>query len=468
MSAVRSKNRQSTDMTSGSPVRQMIRFALPLFIGNLFQQLYNVADTMVAGYTMGDTAIAAIGATSSLYMLLTNFVYGMNSGFTIVATQRFGAKDSAGLRSAVAGMFTMNAIIVLILALAALCFLDPILGFVNIPQAIYGEARQYISVIIAGLASSACYNMLSGLIRAMGNSRVPLLILIFSSILNILLDILLLAVVKTGVQGAAVATIISQTVSAALCGAYIYRRLRGSLPRRRQLTLKNPLLRELLSNGFAAMVMYCVVDLGTVLYQRATNDLGTDIITAYSASRKVFSVTILLLVTFSDANLVFAGQNYGAGFIRRIWKGARSAICLGVIWSLAVIATVFIAGDGLIYLLTGTANAEIVQNAVLNMRWFSTFYPILSAVLVLRTTMQAMGRKLLVAFGSVMELIIKILAANWLIPRIGFLGTCVTEPVIWVIMLVYLLPAAIRVAVSANRRCDLSVVRRRSHTPSQA
>ena len=218
------------DMTQGSPIRLIIAFAIPLFIGNIFQQVYSMVDTMVVGYHLGDTGIAAIGATAALYSLLINFANGLNNGYGIIVTQRFGAHDWKKMRQAIAGMMILDAAICLSLTAVAVVFLRPLMVFLNTPDSVFDTAYTYIRIICLGIVTTIGYNMFASILRAMGNSRTPLYFLIFSSFLNIALDILFVAGFELGIAGAAAATVLAQAVSAILCGIYVLRNYAEYLP----------------------------------------------------------------------------------------------------------------------------------------------------------------------------------------------------------------------------------------------
>lgn len=426
------------DMTQGDPVRLILAFAIPLFIGNVFQQIYSMVDTMVAGYNLGDDAIAAIGATSALYSLIINLSSGMNSGFAIVVTQSFGAHDEKKLRQAVAGTLLLNALIAGALTVASLLFLRPLLHFMNTPEAIFEEAYSYIFIICAGMLTTICYNLFAGILRAVGNSRTPLYFLILSSLLNIALDVLFVAGFRMGVAGAAWATVIAQGISAALCGGYVLVRYQALLPTREDLPLPRGILWELFSAGFAMALMYCVVDLGSVIFQRANNELGKAVISAHTAARRLIVVFMQPLGTIAAASSTFVGQNWGAKKTQRIRSTLKKVMAMELAWSAFACALVFLAGDLLVRLTTGTSDPFIIENAVLSMRLHLAFFPALGILVCLRTAMQAMGKKVAPVLSSCLELGMKFFSASWLIPKFGFLGTCVTEPFTWVVMFLFL------------------------------
>lgn len=429
---------RTKDMTEGNPVRLILAFAVPLFIGNVFQQVYSLVDTMVAGYTLGDGAIAAIGATASLNNLILNIAFGLNSGCAIVVTQRFGARDGKRLKEAVAGMCLINAAAALILTAVSLAFLRPLLRLLNTPEAIFDQSLQYISIICAGMAATVCYNLFAAMLRSVGNSRTPLYFLILSCLLNTALDVLLVAVLRWGVAGAALATVFSQTVSAALEGVHLLRHYRAILPGREDFRVPRETLGELLSTGASMALMYSVVDLGSVIFQRANNALGELYIASWTSARRLISLAMQPLGSISTAFSTFTGQNWGALKRSRIRSTLKQVLAMETAWSLLACAAAYAFGASLIRLITGTEDPAVVENAVLSLRCHLTFFPALGVLFCLRMTMQAMGRKLAPVLSSCLELGMKLLSAAWIIPRFGFPGTCMTEPVTWVVMAAFL------------------------------
>lgn len=442
MSRIQSKPAMRVmDMTQGSPAKLILAFAVPLFIGNIFQQVYSMVDTAVAGYCLGDGAIAAIGATSSLYALLIDFAAGLNSGCAIVVTQRFGAQDTAKLKTSIAGMILLDAVVTFVLTLLSLAFLRPLMRFLNTPESIFEQAYQYIAVICAGILATIAYNLFSSILRAFGNSRTSLYFLIISSLINMGMDLLLVAGLHVGVAGAALATVIAESTSALLCGLYVFRHYKALLPGKADFRISSSLLLELLSNGIAMALMYCVVDLGSVIFQRANNHLGQTIISAHTASRRLIGIMMQPLATISTASSTFIGQNWGAKKTARIRTALRQVTGMEIAWSFVGCTLIYALGGMLVQLTTGTSDSEVVRNAVMSLRWHLSFFPALGCLLVLRTAMQAMGKKTAPILSSFIELGMKLLSAVFLIPQLGFLGTCITEPVTWALMLLFLVIA---------------------------
>ncbi len=465
MNADRTKARERVlDMTEGNPVKLILSFAIPLFIGNIFQQVYSVVDTMVAGWCLGDRAIAAIGATGSLYGLIINLAWGLNSGFSVVITQSFGAKNNGRLRRAIAGAFVLDLGITAVLTALSLVFLCPLMGFMNTPESIFEEAHAYMLVISAGMPATVAYNMFAGIMRAFGNSRTPLYVLIFSSLMNIGLDIAFVAGLGMGVGGAALATVLAQAISGAICGIYAVRHYRGLLPCREDFKPDAALYGELLSTGSAMAFMYSIVNLGTAIYQGALNRLGETVIAAHTAGNRVVGILMGPCGTIMDASATFVGQNWGAKKIARIRGALKGTMLMEIVWGLAATGIVLVFGRGIVRLMTGSESAEMIGLAVEIMLWSVPFFPILGVLLVLRTAMQAMGQKREPVVSSAIELFMKLLAASWMIPAFGYVGVCVNVPITWGIMTVYMLTVYVlktkkRLAEAEGKRTEDAVKR---------
>ena len=428
-----------TDMTRGSPLRLILMFAAPMFIGNIFQQIYHLVDTMMAGYCLGDGAIAAIGATASLYSLILEFTWGLNGGFAIIVTQAFGARNQDRIRKSVAGMIYLNIGIGLVLTGIVMPLLPAVMRWLNVPKEIFNQAYSYVSVICAGLLATICYNMFAGILRAFGNSKTSLKFLIISSVLNVLLDLLLVAVFHLGVAGAAWATVLSQAVSGAACAIHIFRRYGQWMPNQANFRLHIHLLRELLLSGLAMAGMYCVYAIGSVVFQSAANQLGRAFIAAHAAARRVLDMLKQPQGTLAEANATFTAQNKGAGRTDRIQFALRRVLGLEIIWGIFEAIIVWLFGEGIIRLITGTQDAFVLSQATFSLRSHFTALPFLGLVLSLRTAMQSLGQKAAPVATSALELGIKIVSAWWIIPLLGFTGVCLTEPVCWVLMSVFLI-----------------------------
>ena len=439
------KNKTGTmrirDMTTGEPIKQILLFAVPLFIGNIFQQIYNLVDTSVVGHCIGDNAISAIGATSSLCMLLISVLISLNSGYAIIIAQSFGAHDESKLKTCIAGTFLLNFGTIVLFTLLSASFLKPLMRFMNTPDSIFKDAYDYMFVICIGLFTTVGYNMFAAILRAIGNSRTPLYCLIISSVANVVLDLLFVAVFNMGVVGAAIATVLAQLISAALCGLAFFLNYPRYVPRRKEFQISKRVMPTLLSTGCSMALMMCVVHMGTLIFQRANNALGEACITAYAAGRRIVSIVMQPFGTIADANATFVSQNWGAKQYNRIKTTLRKVMLIEICWGFVACVLMFGLGDSIIRIVTGTENAQIIADAVLCMRANGPFLPILGILLCLRTAMQAMGYKRDPVISSCVELAMKMAGAILVIPSIGFIGSCFTEPVTWVFMTIYLVVA---------------------------
>lgn len=445
------------DMTQGDPVRLLVVFALPLLIGNLFQQAYSMVDTMVAGYNLGDGAIAAIGATASLSSLIVNFAVGMNSGFALVVTRAFGAHDVPRLKRSVAGMVVLNAAVTLALTVLSVAFMRPMMRLMNTPGEIFEDAWIYIVIVCGGMAATVAYNMFAGILRAVGNSRTSLYFLILSCVTNMALDLLFIAGFKTGVAGAAAATVLSQLLSAVLSGIYVLKSYGDLMPEKKDFAaLTAGLMKDLSTNGLAMAFMYCVVDIGSVVFMSANNRLGQTLITAHTAARRLIVILMMPHGTLAVAASTYVGQNTGAGRSGRIREGLRDAMLLEVGWGLLACLLAYVFGERMVRLTTGSSTPEMIANAVMSLRINLPFYPALGILVCIRSSMQAMGQRLVTVVSSSMELAVKCLAAVWLIPAFGYVGTCVTEPITWVLCAAFLMARYLSTRKAFFDRLDAS------------
>ena len=319
---------------------------------------------MIAGYNLGDGAIAAIGATGSIYALLMDFASGLNSGYGIIVAQAFGAQDHEKLKRSIATMLILDVTITVVLTALSLAFLNPLMRMMNIPDSIVSDAYAYIAIILGGMLATISYNMFAGIMRAVGNSRTPLYFLVISCVINLSLDTLFIVVLGWGVEGAAAATIIAESCSALFSGIYVFRRYRDILPQKIHFRPELSLIKEMSSTGFAMALMLCVVDVGSVIYQRAINDLGEMLIVAHTAARKLIGIMMKPLASIATAYSTFTSQNWGAGKVARIRHTLKKGLVMEVGWGLFSCAAIFLLGETAVRLLTGTSNREVIENAV--------------------------------------------------------------------------------------------------------
>lgn len=423
----------SHNMTEGSVFKNLIYFAVPVLIGNIFQQFYNIADTAIIGNVLGDSALAAVGAAAPVYGLIIGFAGGLTNGFSVIIAKYFGAKNERSIRRSAALTYVLSAAAALLLTIVSIIFLHPLMKALKTPEDIIGDTERYMSIIMLFSVITIAYNMLAGMMRAVGNSKAPLYFLIVSAFANIGLDFLFVKGFGMGVAGAAYATVISQLISAVLCFLYARKKYEFLIFHIKDLEWDRSLISDLKSTGLSMGAMYALVSVGSVILQGAVNSLGTSIVTAHTAARKIDDIFMLPLGTISMAVSTLASQNYGAGKPDRVKQGIKYGILISAAWSaFSVIAAVTLQKP-LIRALTGTTDEIVISEASRYIVWNISFFFVLGILLVLRSSLQGIGYKLVPISGSIVELLMKIGAAAVFAPKLGYFGICILEPIIWIV-----------------------------------
>lgn len=418
------------NLTQGSPARLIFFFTIPLLIGNLFQQLYNMADTLIVGRTIGVDALAAVGCTGSIVFLIIGFAQGVTSGFSIVTAQRFGAGDMAGVRKSFAVGIFLSAIVTVVLTLISVLITRPLLILLRTPPEIMEDAYEYLVIIFWGIAASMLFNLLSNVLRAVGDSSTPLIFLVIACILNIGLDFLCILTFHMGVAGAAVATVAAQIVSGVLCVLYIFKRFPVLRLTREDWRINRydvlPHLRVGLPMGFQASI----ISIGAVTLQFALNGLGTQAVAAFTAASKVDTLATMPMCSFGMTMATYSAQNYGAGNIERIHKGVRQCAIMSVSFSLVMAAVNIFAGRFLVGLFVG-AEPAVIELSQTYLIINGVPYFLLALLFILRYTLQGLGQSLVPTIAGIMELIMRAFAAVVLAQYWGFPGACVASPLAW-------------------------------------
>ncbi|MCR3758307.1 MATE family efflux transporter [Clostridium felsineum] len=427
------------DMTEGNPLQLIFTFALPIFLGNIFQQLYNVLDTMIAGYNLGDNALAAIGATSAIYSLIIGMANGMNNGYSIIVARSYGEKNMEKLRHSVGVMLILNVITALLFTLLSCIFIMPILKLLNTPPEIIKDAYEFIIIILLGITSTILYNMEAGVLRALGNSKTPLVFLIISLFFNLAMDLIFVVIMHGGVWSTALATVLSEVLSVILCFIHIVKYYPELKLSKKHFHFDKELIIEMFTTGLSMGLMSSIFALGTVILQGSINSLGKATITAHLAARKLDEMLMLPLSTLVTANATFVGQNYGAKKINRIREGIKKTCILGFIWATFCVLIAYTAAPILTKALTGTSDSYITNMAAKYLKINLPFFYVLHILLVLRTSLQGIGRKIAPLISSSIEMIGKFAAVLWLVPKLGYLGVCIVEPILWVLCTLFLL-----------------------------
>lgn len=426
------------DLTKGNIVRLLIAFSLPLLIGNVFQQLYNVVDTKVVGEFLGEDALAAMGASSPVFSLIVGAMNGLGNGFGIVVSKFYGAKDWKRMHQAIASSILLSAGITVVVTVAALFLIQPLLRILNTPDVIMERCVGYIRVIILFMAFTTAFNLCSAILRAVGDTIRPLIFLALATIINVGLDILFVGVWKLDVQGAAYATVIAQAISFVCCFVYIIKKCPELHIDRSDFIWDRGLMQDLMGQGLAMAFMLCLVSIGTLILQGAINKFGTEIIAAHTIARKLSEIFMLPFSSLGVAAATFTGQNYGADRYDRIRTGIRDAIIISWIWSVVVIAAVYLAAPVLIRLISGATTPDVIQTAEQYLKFDTPFYFVLGVLIVLRNAMQGLGRKVVPMISSSIELVGKLVVAWVLADVMGYFGIIISEPATWILCTVLL------------------------------
>ena len=433
-----------TDMTRGDPVRLLLNFSAPLFLSNLLQQFYNLADTALAGHILGDAALAQIGATAALYGLIMNFAFGMNNGLALTVSRLFGAGDDKGVRRATAWMLALAATTAAVLTVVFVGVRRPLLVLLQVPQATMDGALAYLTLILLGIPLTMAYNMEAALLRAIGNSLTPLYFLLFSTVLNIGLDIAFMGPLQLGVGGAAAATVVAQGISAVLCGWYIIRNYPALHFTRNAFANGQKFAANMFWAGLSMGLMSAIYNIGSVVLQSSINALGSTYIAAQVAARRFAELFFIPGGALGIAVATYSSQNLGAGRRSRIMKGVYTALGIYFVWWVFVMLFVFFLSEPAVRAITGTRDEEIISNAVLYLKISAPVIPPMAVLVIVRNMLQGIQHTIEPLLASGLELIGKVIFGLWIVPAVGYTAVCFCEPVTWVICFVFILGALYR------------------------
>lgn len=432
------KKVKSIDLLSSPIVSSLLTFALPILISNALQQFYNAADTTIVGNFLGFRSLAAIGATSAIYELIVGFAIGIANGMGIVVARHFGAGDIEKIKKAVAGSIVIGSVLSLAVMLVGGVWLYGLLRLVHIPENIIDEAYSYIYIIMIFFFLTFFYNWSASMLRAIGNSLTPLLILLVTSVINIGLDILFITRFNSGIKGAAIATVISQAISALLCIVYMYIKADILIPKLKHFKYNYYVYADLSTQGFAMGFMSSIVSIGTVILQTAVNGMGVTIIAAQTTGRRIMFFLMMPMSSLATALTTFVSQNFGAGNKSRIKSAVKYANIINTIWSIISVVFVYTLSIPLIRFISGSYDKELIANAKLYIAVAAPFFWALGILFNLRNALQGMDRKIEPLISSCIELICKIAFVLFVIPRVAYMGVVLTEPIIWVVMVLQL------------------------------
>lgn len=433
------------DMTVGSPMKLILGFSLPLLFGFLFQQFYSVVDTVIVGQFLGMNALAGVGATGSINFMIVGFCMGVCSGFAIPVAHKFGAKDYSGMRQVVANCVWLSLIFSMVMTVIVVLLCKNILIWMKTPEDIFADSYAYIVIIFAGIPAIYLYNMLSGIIRSMGDSKTPLVFLTLSSFLNIGLDLLCILVFQMGVAGAAVATVASQLISGGLCLLYMIKKFEILHIKKEEWRLNPAHVRSLCGMGVPMGLQYSITAIGSVILQTSVNTLGSLAVASVTAGGKVSMFFCCPFDAMGSTMATYGGQNVGAKKLERLGTGLKNCIWLGIGYSLIAFVALYFFGGNLASLFVDSAEQEMLDNARLFLIINSAFYIPLALVNIIRFMIQGVGFGTFAILAGVFEMIARTIGGLVLVPAFGFTGACFASPLAWLFADAFLIPAYIHV-----------------------
>lgn len=434
------------DMTTGSPMRLVLSFMLPLLLGMVFQQFYNMVDTVVVGKFLGVKALAGVGSTGSINFLVLGLCNGICAGFAIPVAQKFGQRDFDGLRKFVGNMIWLSVFFAAAITLVTTVLCRQFLVWMNTPEDTFSYAYDYIFLIFLGIPATMLYNLLSGIIRSLGDSRTPLYFLVFSSLLNVVLDVVFILSFHMGVAGAGWATLLSQLISGLLCLGYMAKYFPILRLKREDLKLDWSYSSRLLMMGLPMGMQYSITAVGSILLQTAVNTLGASAMAAMTAGSKVSNFAVCPFDAIGSTAATFAGQNIGAAKPERVHQGVRAASVIGIVYSIAIFGVLTLFGGNLttLFLDKGEDTAAVESIIQLSRQFLiinALFYIPLLYVNLLRFTIQGLGFSNLAVGAGVFEMVARGVFGLCLVPFFGFAAVCFANPAAWVMADVFLFPA---------------------------
>ncbi len=433
------------DMTKGRPAGLLLKFMIPLILGNVFQQFYNMVDTIIVGRFVGVEALAAVGATGTIMFLIFGFTQGLTTGFTVLTAQRFGAGDEAGLKRTVGNAATLALIITIIMTVISVASMDFILTIMNTPEDIYDMAKEYIIIVCLGMGFSVLYNLTSSLLRAVGNSKTPLYTLIVAAFINVVLDVVLVVVIPMGVAGAAIATVIAQGVGGILCLFYIVKKVPLMHITKEDIRLDHDCALRQMGIGVPMALQFSITAVGTILVQAVLNLFGSTAIAAYTAACKVEQLVTQPYSALGMTMATYSAQNMGVYQVERIRKGTRIANGLSAVYSVIVFGVVIVLLPYLIRLFVGDASAQVLEYAKTYIYICGTCFIPLGMIFIFRNVLQGCGYALMPMLGGVVELACRIVAAIFAVKLHSFAGVCIANASAWLITGIFLAVAYLAV-----------------------
>lgn len=437
--------KKTKDMTVGSPMKLILGFSVPLLFGFLFQQLYNVVDLIIVGRFLGVEALAGVGATGSVNFLVIGFCMGVCNGFAIPVAQKFGAGDYAGLRKFVANSVWLSAFFATVMTITVTFLCKRILTWMQTPADIFDKSYLYIFIIFCGIPATFLYNILSGIIRSLGDSKTPLFFLVLSSLLNIGMDLLFIGVFHTGIEGAAYATVLAQLISGLLCLLYIKKNFEILHIKKEEWKINTDYMKTLCGMGIPMGLQYSITAIGSVILQSSVNGLGAIAVASVASANKVSMFFACPFDALGSTMATYGGQNVGAKKLERLGSGLRASCILGAVYSVVAFVFLYFCGGALLSLFTDGSEVAVLENARKMLLFSSATYIPLALVNIIRFLIQGMGFSRFAIFAGVFEMIARAIAGLVLVPAFGFVGVCLASPLAWVLADMFLIPAYLHV-----------------------
>ena len=429
------------DMTKGSPMKLILGFAVPLLFGLIFQQFYSMVDAIIVGQYLGVDALAAVGATGSVNFLIIGFCMGVCSGFGIPIAQEFGAKHEEALRRFVANSVWLSALFSVVITVVVSLLCRQILQIMRTPSNIIDESYSYIIVIFLGIPVVFLYNMTAAILRSLGDSRTPVVFLVTAAVLNIFLDVFCIVVLSMGVEGAAVATVVSQAIAGFACLLYMRKKFSILKLTKDEWRWSRDYAGKLCNMGIPMGLQYSITAIGSVILQSSVNSIDSNAVAAVTAGGKVGMLLVCPFDALGSTMATYGGQNVGAGDLDRVDRGLKSCTLLGLLYSLIAMAVVYLFGKNLLLLFLDAGETEIIANANSFLRMNALFYFPLALVNIVRFLIQGMGYSKLAVFAGAFEMLARGIAGFLLVPRFGFSAVRFANPLAWIFADAFLIPA---------------------------
>ena len=419
------------DLTKGKPLKLILLFALPILLGNIFQQLFHISDILIVGRLLGVKSLAALGASAPIFFMFLIVAFGFTGGLTVITAQRFGAKDIKGVKSSFFHSLVASFVFSVIISFCVIFFLKDILTIMNVPQELMDDAYKFTFVLGLAMSIIILYNLLSGVIRALGDSKTPLYFLIGSSLLNIVFNFIFIKFFVWGVQGSAMGTLCSVSFSALACIVYIYAKYPILKLKLKDCQYSAKVMKVHLRVAIPMALQFSILSIGLLVVQSLCNSFGTEVIAGFTAAMRIEQVSTQPLLALGVAFATYSAQNFGAILIKRIRQGVRQCLIVGLILSIMISLIVRFYGIDMISFFIENEDRNIIQIGQNYLLLSSYFYFFLLCIFIVKNAIQGMGKTFVPVLSSVVELVARIVVALYLSEKIGYMGVFWSGPIAW-------------------------------------